>query len=176
MADSKKADEKVKKEKSKSKKKKENKLAEEIQELQLQLDEARDKHLRLFAEFENFKKRNTRERFELMKTAAQDTMNTIIPVLDDFDRAKNAAEDDSSTEQISEGVLMVYNKLYTVLGNKGLKPMESTGEEFDPELHEAITEIPAPTEDMKGKIVDTIEKGYYLNDKIIRFAKVVVGK
>jgi len=174
MAESKKADEKETK--SKSKKSKKNKAAEQIEELELQLAEAKDKHLRLFAEFENFKKRNTRERFELMKTAAQETMNTILPVLDDFDRAKKAAEDEKSTEQLSDGVLMVYNKIYTVLGNKGLQPMESTGEEFDPELHEAITEIPAPTEDLKGKIVDTVEKGYYLNEKIIRFAKVVVGK
>lgn len=184
MADSKKADEtienkeeiKEKKSKAKSKKSKKNNAQEQIEELEIQLAEAKDKHLRLFAEFENFKKRNTRERFELMKTAAQDTMNTILPVLDDFDRAKKAAEDESSTEQLSDGVLMVYNKIYTVLGNKGLKPMESTGEVFDPELHEAITEIPAPTDEMKGKIVDTVEKGYYLNDKIIRFAKVVVGK
>jgi len=184
MADNKKTDETIEenaeikktKSKSKSKKSKKNDSQEKVEELEIQLAEARDKHLRLFAEFENFKKRNTRERFELMKTAAQDTMNVILPVLDDFDRAKKAAEDQSTTEQLSEGVLMVYNKIYTVLGNKGLKPMESTGEVFDPELHEAITEIPAPTEDMKGKIVDTVEKGYYLNEKIIRFAKVVVGK
>jgi molecular chaperone GrpE len=176
MAESKKADEKETKDKSNSKKSKNNKASEQIEELELQLAEARDKHLRLFAEFENFKKRNTRERFELMKTAAQDTINAILPVLDDFDRAKKAAEDKNTSEQLSEGILMVYNKLYTVLGNKGLTPMESTGKEFDPELHEAITEIPAPTEEMKGKVVDTVENGYYLNDKIIRFAKVVVGK
>ena len=176
MAESKKADEKEIESKSKSKKSKKDKADEQIEELELQLAEARDKHLRLFAEFENFKKRNTRERFELMKTAAQETINAILPVLDDFDRAKKAAEDKNSSEQLSDGILMVYNKLYTVLENKGLSPMVSTGEEFDPELHEAITEIPAPTEDMKGKVVDTVENGYYLNDKIIRFAKVVVGK
>lgn len=177
MADSKKADEKAEKKEKKSKSKsKKSKVDQQVEELNIQLQEARDKHLRLFAEFENFKKRNTRERLELLKTAAQDTIGTILPVLDDFDRAKKAAEDDTTTEQISEGVLNVYKKLYTVLGNKGLKPMESNGEDFDPELHEAITEIPAPTEEMKGKVVDTIEKGYYLNDKIIRFAKVVVGK
>ncbi len=176
MAESKKDDEKETKTKSKSKKSSNKKVDEQIEELELQLAEARDKHLRLFAEFENFKKRNTRERFELMKTAAQETMTTILPVLDDFDRAKKAAEDKNTSEQLSEGILMVYNKLYTILGNKGLTPMESTGKEFDPELHEAITEIPSPSEDMKGKVVDTVENGYYLNDKIIRFAKVVVGK
>lgn len=149
---------------------------EELDSLKAELQESKDKYLRLFAEFENFKKRNTRERLELMKTAAQDTISTILPVLDDFDRAKKSAEDENTDEQISEGILMVYNKLYKSLESKGLTEMQSTGEAFDPELHEAITEIPAPNEEMKGKVIDTIEKGYKLNDKIIRFAKVVVGK
>jgi len=148
----------------------------QIEELKAEIAESKDKHLRLFAEFENFKKRNMRERLDLLKTAGQDTINKILPVLDDFDRAKKSAEDESTSEQLSEGVLMVYNKLYSVMANMGVKPMESTGEVFDPEVHEAITEIPAPSEDMKGKIIDTIEKGYHMNDKIIRFAKVVVGK
>ncbi|NNE13415.1 MAG: nucleotide exchange factor GrpE [Saprospiraceae bacterium] len=175
MADTNKAEEKMKA-KVKSKKSKGKKVDKQVEELTQQLEEARDKHLRLFAEFENFKKRNSRERLDLLKNAAQDTMSAILPILDDFDRAKKAAEDEKTEEQLSEGVLMVYNKLYSVLGNKGLKPMVSTGEVFDPEVHEAITEIPAPSEDLKGKVVDTVEKGYYLNDKIIRFAKVVVGK
>jgi len=149
---------------------------EEIEELKLQVDEGKDKYLRLFAEFENFKRRNTKERFDLMKTAAQDTIVNILPVLDDFDRAKMMAEDDSNSETISEGILMVYDKLYNVLSTKGLTPMESTGLPFDPELHEAISEIPAASDDQKGIIIDTVEKGYYLNDKIIRFAKVVIGK
>jgi len=149
---------------------------EQISELEIELGQAKDKYLRLFAEFENFKKRNMRERLDLLKTAGQDTVRKILPVLDDFDRAKLSAEDESSEEQLSDGVLMVYNKLYSVMANMGVQPMETTGETFDPELHEAITEIPAPTEDMKGKIIDTVEKGYHLNDKIIRFAKVVVGK
>ena len=136
----------------------------------------KDKYLRLFAEFENYKKRTLREKLELMKTAAQDTMSALLPVLDDFDRAKKNADDEGSTEVFSEGVNLVYNKLYAVLKNRGLEPMESTGEAFDPELHEAITEIPAPTDELKGKIVDTIEKGYKLKDKIIRHAKVVTGK
>ena len=162
--------EKVKKQDKKSKDKK------QIEELTAQLEESKDKYLRLFAEFENFKKRNTRERLELMKTAAQDTINKILPVLDDFDRAKKSADDKDSPEQFSEGVELVYNKLYSVLEAKGLEPMESTGAVFDPEIHEAITEIPAASEDQKGRIIDTVEKGYKLNDKIIRFAKVVVGK
>jgi len=151
-------------------------LKDEIEELQIQLSESKDKHLRLFAEFDNFKKRNIKERLEIIKSASQDTLSSLLPVLDDFDRAKKAADDDTSTEQFSDGVTMVYNKIYTVLGAKGLKKMETTGEEFDPELHEAITKIPAPTEDLKGKVVDTIESGFVLNEKIIRHAKVVVGE
>ncbi len=165
--------------KKKSKKKssgKTAKLSKEIEELKMQIDESKDKHLRLLAEFENFKKRTIREKLDIMNTAAQDTMTALLPVLDDFDRAKKVAEDDSSTEQFSEGVNLVYQKLYGVLTQKGLKPMESTNNDFDPELHEAITDIPAPTPEMKGKIIDTIDKGYFLNDKIIRHAKVVVGK
>ena len=131
---------------------------------------------RLFAEFENFKKRNTKERLELLKTAAQDTLTAILPVLDDFDRAKKAAEADDNIEPFSEGVMLVYNKLKTTLSQKGLTEMETTNEKFDVNIHHALTEIPAPTEEMKGKIIDTIEKGYKLNDKIIRYAKVVVGK
>lgn len=149
---------------------------DELEELKIQVSEGKDKYLRLFAEFENFKKRTTKERFELMKTAAQDTIVKILPVLDDFDRAKTMAEDDNSSETISEGILMVYDKLYKVLAAKGLTPMESTGLEFDPEVHEAISEIPAASDDQKGIIIDTVERGYKLNDKIIRFAKVVVGK
>lgn len=153
-----------------------DKLKEELAEAQTELQEQKDKFLRLFAEFDNFKKRNMKERLDLMKSASQDVISILLPVLDDFDRAKKYAEDESSTESFSEGVTAVYNKLHSVLKNKGLAPMESTGEAFDAELHEAITEIPAPSEDMKGKVIDTIENGYYLNDKIIRHAKVVVGK
>ncbi len=147
-----------------------------VEVLKAELSEAKDKYLRLFAEFENFKRRNTRERLDLLNSAAQDTISNILPVLDDFDRAKKSAEDENTKEELSEGVLMVYNKLYKVLEAKGLKPMESDGQDFDPEVHEAITEVPAPNDEMKGKVIDTIEKGYLLNDKIIRFAKVVVGK
>ncbi len=138
--------------------------------------ELRDKYLRLLAEFENFKKRSARERMELINTAAQATMSALLPVLDDFDRAKQNAEREDSTEQFSEGVSLVYQKLNNVLRQRGLEAMESTGQPFNAELHEAVTEIPAPSEEMKGRIVDTIEKGYLLNGKIIRHAKVVVGK
>ncbi len=142
--------------------------------LQQQLDEMKDKYMRMFAEFDNYKKRSVREKLEFMKTASQDTLSALLPVLDDFDRAKKFAE--GKENGWDTGVDLVYQKLYTVLRNKGLEAMESTGSSFDPELHEAITEIPAPNDDLKGKVVDTIEKGYRLNDKIIRHAKVVVGK
>jgi len=163
------------KEKSKRKSKK-DKHQEEIAELTIQLNEAKDKYLRLFAEFDNYKKRTVKEKIDFMATAAQDTLTALLSILDDFDRAKTNAEDENSAEPFSEGVNLVYNKLYNILNQKGLRPMESTGEEFNPEFHEAITEIPAPSEDMKGKVIDTVEKGYFLKDKIIRHAKVVVGK
>jgi molecular chaperone GrpE len=157
-------------------KKKSSKDKTMIEELEKQLNESKDKYLRLFAEFENYKKRTMKEKLDLMKTAAQDTLNSILPTLDDFDRAKISADDESSPEEFSEGVRLVYDKLYATLLARGLKKMNSTGETFDPELHEAITEIPAPSEDMKGKVIDTVQTGYYLQDKIIRHAKVVVGK
>jgi molecular chaperone GrpE len=132
-----------------------------------QIAELKDKYLRLMAEFENFKRRNVKERMELIRSASQDTLTALLPVLDDFDRAQK-------NEGLSDGVTMIYNKLYASAAQKGLKPMESTGELFDAEKHEAITEVPMG-DDLKGKVIDTVEKGYYLNEKIIRFAKVVVG-
>ena len=161
---------------SKSKKPKVADLQAEIEELNIQLAESKDKHLRLFAEFDNFKKRNIRERMDLLKNAGQGVLSAMLPIVDDFDRAKATADDEKTEESFSEGITLVYNKLYNVLEGKGLKKMESTGEAFDPELHEAITKIPAPTEEMKSKVIDTIESGFYLNEKIIRHAKVVVGE
>jgi len=169
-------DEKDTKTKKKSKSSKKDKQAERIEELELELAESKDKFLRLFAEFDNFKKRTAKERIDFRATAGMDTLQAFLPVMDDFDRAKKVAEDDGTDEVFTEGVTLVYQKLKSVLTSKGIKVMESTGEAFDPELHEAITEIPAPTEEMKGKIIDTIEQGYMLNDKIIRYARVVVGK
>lgn len=146
----------------------------EVDILKAQVAEQKDKFLRLFAEFDNYKKRAVKEKIDMLSTASRETISAMLPVLDDFDRAKKNAEDESSSEPFSEGVNLVYNKLYTVLQQKGLQAMETNGVDFDPEQHEAITEI--PNEEMKGKVVDTIEKGYLLNDKIIRHAKVVVGK
>ena len=165
-----------KKQKKSKTKDKDEAMQKEMESLRAELEESKDKYLRLFAEFDNFKKRNVKERFELLKTAAQDTILALLPVLDDFDRAKKSAESGNSTEIFSEGVKLVYHKLYHTLEQKGLKAMDTDGVTFDPEFHEAITDIPAPNEEMKGKIIDTIEKGYVLNDKIIRHAKVVVAK
>lgn len=159
-----------------SKKSSSKKWEEQIEQLEADLSESKDKYLRLYAEFDNYKKRTIKEKLEMMKSASQDVVEALLPVLDDFDRAKKSADDDESSEQFSEGVTLVYNKLYSTLKSKGLEKMESTNEVFDPELHEAVTEIPAPAEELKGKVIDTVEQGYYLNDKIIRYAKVVVGK
>jgi molecular chaperone GrpE len=153
-----------------------SKYKKQVEELNHQVEELKDKYLRLFAEFDNYKKRTIKEKLDLMKTAASDTMTALLPVLDDFDRAKKSADDVNTKEIFSEGVSMVYEKLYGVLKMRGLEEMQTNGEDFDPEIHEAITEIPAPSPDLKGKIIDTIDKGYQLNDKIIRHAKVVVGK
>lgn len=150
--------------------------ATEASELQGAVQELKDKHLRLLAEFENYKKRTMRERLELVNSASKDVILSLLPVLDDFNRAKMSADDPENAEQFSEGVLLVYNRLNSILQQKGLQPMTSTGEKFDPEWHEALTEIPVQDENQKGVVVDTIETGYSLNDKIIRHAKVVVGK
>lgn len=154
----------------------EHSVEEQLARLQRDYAELQDKYIRQAAEFDNFKRRTLKERLDLMRTAAQDTIQSLLPALDDFDRVKTASELPNSTEPFSEGVKLVYHKLYNILGTQGLEPMESTGQAFDTEMHEAITEIPAPTEDLKGKVIDTLEKGYKLKDKIIRYAKVVVGK
>jgi len=148
---------------------------EMVADLQATVQELKDKHLRLLAEFDNYKKRTMRERLDLMNSASKDVMVSLLPVLDDFDRAKKSADDPANAEVFSDGVSLVYNRLNSILQNMGLKTISSNGETFDVELHEAITEIPAPDESMKGKVIDTLEKGYTLNDKIIRHAKVVVG-
>jgi molecular chaperone GrpE len=151
-------------------------LEQENAMLKQQLEELKDKYMRLYADFDNYKKRMVKEKLDLINTAAQDTLSALLPVLDDFDRARKNAEDENNTEHFSEGIYLVYHKLHSTLRAKGLEEMKSNGEVFDPEFHAALTEIPAPSEEMKGKIIDTIEKGYKLNDRIIRHAKVVVGK
>ena len=148
----------------------------EIAELKKQIEEQKDKYLRLFADFDNFKKRNAKERLDLIQTAGKDVVLALLPILDDFERAVKAAENATDVATVREGVNLIYNKMLKALEAKGLKPLESKGTEFNVEHHEAITEIPAPTDDLHGKVIDEVERGYFLNDKLIRFAKVVVGK
>jgi len=148
---------------------------ESVRDFEAELKEKDDKYLRLYAEFENYKRRTTTERIELFKTAGQEIMLAMIPVLDDFERALKAMETASDVTSVKEGIELVSHKFKNTLVSKGLKPMESIGQPFNADLHEAITNIPAPTEDMKDKVIDEVEKGYYLGDKVIRYAKVVVG-
>jgi molecular chaperone GrpE len=148
----------------------------EMEKLQAELAEQKDKYLRLFAEFDNFKRRTAKERIELMQTAGREVITSLLDVLDDCERAEKTMETSQDAAIVKEGVTLVFAKLRSTLEQKGLKPMESVGAAFDPDLHEAITEIPAPTTELQGKVIDQVQKGYYLNDKIIRFAKVVVGK
>jgi molecular chaperone GrpE len=144
--------------------------------LEKELGEMKDKYLRIFAEFDNYRKRTTKEKIDIIKLASKDTLNALLPAIDDFTRAINLDADAAADNKIPEGVVHVYNKLMKGLEQQGVRPMESTGADFDAELHEALTKIPAPTPELKGKVIDTIEQGYYLNDKIIRYAKVVVGE
>lgn len=152
--------------------------AQELDELQLlknQVDELKDKNLRLSAEFDNYRKRTAKERVDLISTAGKDVVQALLDVVDDSNRAIIQMETDTDAESIKKGATLVFNKLYNTLQQKGLKAMDCVGKDFDADLHEAITEIPAPSEDMKGKVIDIVQPGYYLNDKLIRHAKVVVG-
>jgi len=135
-----------------------------------------DKYLRLSAEFDNYRKRTLRERMELTKTAAESVMLSILPVVDDFERAMHSIDQGMDFEATKEGILLIYNKFKEFNKQNGITEIEAVGQPFDTDLHEALTKIPAPSEEMKGKIIDVIQKGYYLNDKVIRFAKVVVGE
>jgi molecular chaperone GrpE len=147
----------------------------DLEILQGEIQSQKDKYLRLIAEFDNFRKRNAKERLDQMQTAGREVIVSLLDVLDDCDRAEKQLQNSKDLNQIKEGVQLVFNKLRTTLQSKGLQAMESMKQDFDPEKHEAITEIPAPPE-LKGKVIDELTKGYYLNDKLIRFAKVVVGK
>ena len=149
--------------------------ADAFENLQNELDEQKDKYLRLVAEFDNVKRRNARERMELTQTAGKDVITSLLEVLDDCDRAEKQLQESNDANSNREGIQLIFNKLRSTLQARGLKPMISIDTEFDVEKHEAITDIPVE-DDKKGKVVDEVEKGYYLNDKIIRFAKVVVGK
>ncbi|WP_215224338.1 nucleotide exchange factor GrpE [Echinicola shivajiensis] len=147
----------------------EDKLKAENQEL-------KDKYLRLYSEFENYRRRTSKERLELIKTASEDVLRDLITVVDDFERAIKAEESETGNEKVLEGSLLIYHKLTKVLEAKGLTQMEDLiGKDFDADKQEAITQIPAPSEDLKGKVIDVVEKGYMLGDKVVRYAKVVIG-
>ena len=147
----------------------------EMESLKSKIDELNDRYLRQVAEFDNFRRRNAKERMDLILTAGREVITGLLDVLDDSERAQKQLETTDDIQQIREGIQLVFTKLRNTLMSKGLKPMDAKGKEFDADLHEAITEIEAG-EEWKGKVVDEVQKGYYLNDKIIRFAKVVVGK
>ena len=149
---------------------------DEIEKLQSEIQEQKDKYLRLMAEFENFKRRNAKEKEELRQTGGKDIIQSLLVVLDDMDRADKQLNNTTDVNLLKEGISLVFNKMRTIMQQKGLRAMDAVNQEFDADLYEAITEIPAPSEEMKGKVIDMVEPGYYLNDKLIRHAKVVVGK
>jgi len=155
----------------------------ETEDLKEQLDKAltanesiKKDYLFLMAEFDNFKKRTLKEKGELLKNAAESTLKGLLPIVDDFERGLDAIKDSSDTSTVKEGMTLIYNKLIKYLASNGVKVIESTGSTFDPDLHEAIAMVPVPDDDQRGKVIDTVEKGYTLNDKVIRHAKVAVGQ
>ena len=154
----------------------ESESTDELSDIKNELDEQKEKYLRLYADFENYKKRNAKERLEFLRLAGQDIIRDLLPILDDFQRAEKVYEKDENSEIYVSGVKLIFEKLQKTLQNKGLRPIESIGKDFNIEFHEAIAEVPAPDEELKGKIIDEAESGYMLNDAIIRYAKVVVGK
>jgi molecular chaperone GrpE len=141
-----------------------------------EIDQLNDKYIRLFAEFDNYKRRTAKERLDLMGSANKETVVSMLPVLDDFERAFKAFENANDVTALKEGVELIFTKFKNIMVSKGVKPMESIGQPFNIDFHEAITNIPAPSEELKGKVIDEVEKGYFLNDKVVRFAKVVVGE
>ncbi|HQT24126.1 nucleotide exchange factor GrpE [Daejeonella sp.] len=153
---------------------KESQISDE-DKLKAEATEWQNKYLRLYAEFDNFKRRTSKERLELLQIAGKDVISDLLTVLDDFERAQKSIETATDVVAVKEGVTLVQHKLKNILNQKGLKEMESIGKEFDADLHEGITSIPAPSADLKGKVLDELEKGYLLNDKVIRFAKVIIG-
>lgn len=139
-----------------------------------QLAEAKDKYLRLYADFENFRRRTSKEKIEMIQNASEGLLKELIPIVDDFERANKSFETVTEVEPMKEGIALIFNKLQKTLASKGVKAIEAKGQDFDVELHECITQFAAGDEN-KGKVIDEIEKGYYLNEKVIRYAKVVVG-
>jgi molecular chaperone GrpE len=143
--------------------------------LQGELAEMKDKYVRLYAEFDNFRRRSSKERIDLIQTAGESVLKEIVPLLDDFDRANKAFESVTEIEPIKEGIGLIYSKLQRIMATQGVKLIDAKGADFNADFHECITQFPAPTEDLKNKVIDVVENGYMLNEKVIRYAKVVVG-
>lgn len=148
---------------------------DELGRLQAELSAMTDKYLRLYSDFENFRKRSIKERLDLLKTASEDTISALLPVLDDFDRAIKPLQESKIEDPLTEGVKLIHTKFLNILKQRGLEATNAMGEDFNTDFHEAITSIPAPSEEFKGKVLDVTERGYLLNGKVIRYAKVVVG-
>lgn len=149
---------------------------EEMIKLEKELEEQKDKYIRLFAEFENFKRRTSKENIELRQTAGKEVIASLLDVLDDMDRAEKQMQESEEEKALKEGILLIFNKFRKILESKGLKSIETLNTDFDVEKDEAVSEVPVEDEKLKGKVVAEVQKGYLLNDKLIRFAKVVVGK
>jgi len=162
--------------KKKAKKSAKESKDEEIQQLGQKLQELNDKYLRLSAEFDNYRKRTLKEKMELTKSAGEKILINVLPVMDNFERAIQTIENAKEIEGVKEGIHLIYKNFNDFISQNGIKEIEALNQEFDTDIHETITKIPAPSEDLKGKVVDCIEKGYYLNDKVIRFSKVVIGE
>jgi len=160
----------------KKKKSKKDKKEDKIEELESQLKEMQDKHLRLQAEFDNFRRRTIKEKSELIKSGGESVLVNILPVIDDFERALETMKEISDDDSGKQGTRLIYNKFKEFLKQNNIKEIDAMEQEFDVDLHEAITKIPAPSKELKGKVVDVVQKGYCLNDKVIRFAKVVIGE
>lgn len=165
-----------KKETKKDKAHKKNKVEEQLEKTESELLELKDKHIRLQAEFDNYRKRTLKERMDLLKTASESLLISILPVIDDFDRAVQTLDSVEEEGHLKDGVMLIYNKFQDFLKQNGVKEIVSKDQPFNTDLHEAITTFPAPTEEQKGKIIDVVQKGYYLNDKVIRHSKVVIGE
>lgn len=159
-----------------TKKKPENKKDKQISELQEKVDSLNDKHLRLNAEFDNYRKRTLKEKMELSKSAGKQIFENMLPVIDDLERAMQSIESAEDVEAVKEGMNLIHSKFISFLNQQGVQSLDAVGKEFNTDEHEAITKIPAPTEELKGKVVDVVTKGYKLNDQILRYSKVVVGE
>lgn len=171
-----KTEEQATEDKKKSKKSTKEKKVDEIEELGIKLQDINDKYIRLSAEFDNYRKRTLKEKMELTKSAGEKILVNILPVMDNFERALKVIDDAKDIDAVKDGIHLIFNNFKEFITQNGVKEIESVNQEFNTDIHEAITKIPAPTEELKGKVVDCIEKGYFLNEKVIRFAKVVVGE